>query len=120
LENSVAVTAINAAKTHCSRGHELANTPRKIKSDGTSVERYCAACQAIHNRNHLVRTKATFQAAISQNDAMRQELAHVGNLVSDLAKAMGVDQANDNGSWPDLSGRLGKLIEAALQNDGGE
>jgi hypothetical protein len=48
--------------------------------------------------------------AIDQNDAMRQELAHVGNLVSDLARAMRVDQANDDGSWPHLAGRIQKLI----------
>ena len=53
------------------------------------------------------------RAAIEQNSAMRQELAHVGNLVSDLAAAMGVDQANDDGSWPDLAGRLQKLIDRA-------
>ncbi len=52
-------------------------------------------------------------AAVSQNDAMRQELAHVGNLVSDLARAMRVDQADADGSWPDLAGRIGKLIEFA-------
>ena len=53
-------------------------------------------------------------AAINQNDAMRQELAHVGNKVSELARAMGVDQANDDGSWPDLAGRIEKLTLAAL------
>jgi Lar family restriction alleviation protein len=53
-------------------------------------------------------------AAINQNDAMRQELAHVGNKVSELSRAMGVEQANDDGSWPDLAGRIEKLIAAAL------
>lgn len=56
--------------------------------------------------------------AINQNDAMRQELAHVGNLVSDLACAMGVDQANPDGSWPDLAGRIQTLTRAALSIDG--
>ena len=53
--------------------------------------------------------------AVEQNAAMRQELAHIGNLVSDLARAMGVDQANDDGSWPDLAGRIEKLTAAALK-----
>lgn len=52
-------------------------------------------------------------AAIAQNAAMRAELAHVGNLVSDLARAMRVDQANEDGSWPDLAGRIEKLRHAA-------
>jgi hypothetical protein len=51
-------------------------------------------------------------AAIDQNDAMRQELAHVGDLVSDLARRLRVDQANDDGTWPDLAGRIQKLIGA--------
>jgi hypothetical protein len=51
--------------------------------------------------------------AIEQNAAMREELAHVGNLVSDLARAMRVDQANADGSWPDLAGRLKLLIDRA-------
>jgi hypothetical protein len=52
--------------------------------------------------------------AIQQNDAMRQELSHVANLVSDMARAMRVDLANDDGSWPDLSGRIQRLTEAAI------
>lgn len=60
------------------------------------------------------RGAALREAAIEQNDAMRQELANVGNLVSDLARAMRVDQANVDGSWPDLAGRIRKLIEAVL------
>lgn len=52
-------------------------------------------------------------AAVNQNDAMRQELSHVGNLVSDLARAMGVDQADADGGWPDLAGRINKLIDHA-------
>lgn len=55
---------------------------------------------------------AVMTAALNQNDAMRQELAHVGNLVSDLARALKVDQANDDGTWPDLAGRIQRLIAA--------
>jgi len=55
---------------------------------------------------------ALLSAAVGQNDAMRQELAAIGNKVSDLARLAGVDQANDDGTWPDLSGRLDKLIAA--------
>jgi hypothetical protein len=55
------------------------------------------------------------RAAIEQNGEMRQELAHVGNLISDLARAMNVDTANKDGTWPDLSGRIEKLILAARQ-----
>ncbi|MDH4746642.1 hypothetical protein OMP43_21685 [Sphingomonas sp. CBMAI 2297] len=50
-------------------------------------------------------------AAVNQNDAMRQELANVGNLISDLARALRIDQANDDGTWPDLAGRIRKLVE---------
>jgi len=53
-------------------------------------------------------------AAVNQNDAMRQELATVGNLVSDLARALKIDQDNEDDSWPNLSGRIRKLIEGAL------
>lgn len=35
--------------------------------------------------------KRVLEAALNQNDAMRQELAHIGNLVSDLARTMGVE-----------------------------
>lgn len=56
------------------------------------------------------------QAALNQNDAMRQELSNVGNLVSDLARAMGVDQANDDGTWPDLAGRIHNLTAIACLN----
>ncbi|MET1083786.1 MAG: hypothetical protein ABWY12_12180 [Burkholderiales bacterium] len=52
-------------------------------------------------------------AALEQNDAMRQELARVGNLVSDLARAMNVEQANADGTWPDLAGRIQRLALAA-------
>jgi hypothetical protein len=54
--------------------------------------------------------------ALDQNDAMRHELAYIGNLISDLARAMCVGQANDDGSWPDLPGRINRLIEVALSS----
>lgn len=52
------------------------------------------------------------ESAINQNATMREELAHVGNLVSDLARLMRVDLANDDGSWPDLAGRIERLKSA--------
>jgi hypothetical protein len=58
---------------------------------------------------NAVNDKGAYGKAVNQNDAMRQELAHVSNLVSDLARAMHVDLANDDGSWPDLAGRIQKL-----------
>jgi hypothetical protein len=51
------------------------------------------------------------RVALNQNDAMRQELAHVGNLISDLERVMRVDPADDDGGWPDLAGRINKLID---------
>lgn len=53
--------------------------------------------------------------ALDQNAAMRAELAYIGNLVSSLAAAMRVDQANDNGAWPDIAGRIEGLIAAAKE-----
>ena len=54
-------------------------------------------------------TATVEDAAINQNDRMRQELAHIGNLVSDLERAMHADPANPDGSWPDLAGRIERL-----------
>jgi len=59
-----------------------------------------------------VEREALLTAAVNQNDAIRQELAHVGNLVSDLARILRVEQANDDGSWPDLAGRIHKILTA--------
>lgn len=53
-------------------------------------------------------------AAIRQNGAMREELTNIGNAISDLARAMRVDQANPDGSWPDILGRIRRLHDAAL------
>jgi hypothetical protein len=52
-------------------------------------------------------------AALNQNDTMRQELTHVGNLISHLERAMRVEPANADGTWPDLAGRICKLIAAS-------
>lgn len=60
------------------------------------------------------------EAVLNQNDMMRQELAHVGNLVSDLERAMGVNPANEDGSWPDLGGRITRLKEAARNKSAAE
>lgn len=55
LENSVSVTAINAAKTHCKRGHPFdeANT----KYGRRRYERICRACRPIDARLKRQRDK---------------------------------------------------------------
>lgn len=80
-------------------------------------------CGTVHHATaeflarHRLSTQSAMQSerdiAFNQNDAMRQELAHVGNLISDLERAMRVDPADEDGSWPDLAGRINKLIDHA-------
>lgn len=53
LENSIGPTAINHAKTHCSRGHELFVHKSKNKNGW----RYCKKCNVIHQQEFRKRQK---------------------------------------------------------------
>jgi hypothetical protein len=55
----------------------------------------------------------TLSIALDQNDAMRQELVHLGNLVTTLESAMAVEHAEADGSWPKLPERIERLTNAA-------
>lgn len=44
LMRSEAVTALNARKTHCRRGHEF--TPENTRRYGDGTHRYCVACDS--------------------------------------------------------------------------
>jgi len=48
LENSASWTAVNASKTHCKRGHELAGSNLCV----TRGSRKCRICQQEHNRRY--------------------------------------------------------------------
>ncbi len=91
-------------------------TNRRRDGDGFVGERKEVATIITALRAALAASRPTdadtLTAAVNQNDAMRQELANVGNLVSNLAGKLGVDQANSDGSWPDLAGRVQRLIDA--------
>ncbi len=47
LENSDAITAINAAKTHCQNGHEFVGRNVRIRQNGARVCRICAREYAV-------------------------------------------------------------------------
>jgi hypothetical protein len=108
-ENTQAMVDFLEATAGCA--DHVCSTPNTRLEIGSKFGAQCRQAAAQLRASHA--QEAALTAAINQNDAMRQELAHVGNLVSDLARAMGVDQANDDGSWPDLAGRIGKLVARA-------
>lgn len=58
IENSVAVTAINASKSFCSRGHPLEGPHIRIKVKRDGVERVCRLCHAENCRASRRRAKA--------------------------------------------------------------
>jgi hypothetical protein len=59
LENSASLTAANAAKTHCVRGHEL---PRR-----TGKGRNCPVCAKLHQERHsAIRRQRTAEARAAQ------------------------------------------------------
>ncbi len=56
LENSVGISAINAAKTHCPRGHQFDDGSLKIYRYGP--RRVCMVCDKIRNKRRAAEKKA--------------------------------------------------------------
>jgi hypothetical protein len=54
LENSAAITAQNAAKTHCHRGHEFTPKNTRLKNGW----RNCRACVALERKRRKARRRA--------------------------------------------------------------
>jgi hypothetical protein len=61
LENSVALTAMNRQKTHCSNGHEFTPENTKWRKKGGGMGRNCRACEKMHKRKLYLRKKAALQ-----------------------------------------------------------
>jgi len=55
LENNIGLTAQNAVKTHCDKGHKLAGENLRIEKRGW---RLCVICQRAHNRAYRARLSA--------------------------------------------------------------
>jgi len=68
LENSVAVTAINAAKTHCDNGHEFTPENTKIRIRDNTMRRICITCQRVYNLAFWHRNKAALQLAQTEEN----------------------------------------------------
>lgn len=52
VENSVSVTAINAAKTHCINGHEFTTQNTKFRFRDGTLRRHCKICQVKYDKSY--------------------------------------------------------------------
>ena len=76
IENSVATPAINAAKTHCKRGHPLIGENLWVNSHG---ERQCRTCERMRGRNREAKRRKLAGIVAVGKGGLRKLQTHCKN-----------------------------------------